>query len=109
MNALEPALSEADFQTRIIEYAVLSGWRVCHFRPAKTGRGWRTPIEGHVGLPDLVLARGGKVILAEIKSRHGRLSLDQMAWLEALGPFGRCWRPEAWDQIVLELAPRQSA
>jgi len=106
----ELLMSEKDFQKRITDYAKLTGWRVVHIRNVEVGKGrWAVPYEGHSGLPDLILARGGKTILAEIKTRHGKLSLDQLAWLEALGPNGRCWRPEAWDQIVQELAPARRA
>lgn len=96
-------MTEAEFQRRVIDTAVLHGWRVHHSRPARTGRGWRTPIEGHPGVPDLVLARGGTVLLAELKSDRGRISIDQGAWLDALGNHGRLWRPRDWPGILAEL------
>lgn len=99
----EPELSEEDLQNRILQTAELYGWRCAHFRPARTAKGWRTPMSGHPGFPDLVLSRDGVVILAELKSRRGRTSPDQDLWLEALGQHARLWRPADWPAIQNEL------
>jgi hypothetical protein len=101
-------VSENDFQRALLEAAHLYHWRVCHFRAARTKSGWRTPIEGDPGLPDLILARDGVVIMAELKSDDGILAADQEEWLRALGPFGRLWRPKDMPAILRELArPRR--
>jgi hypothetical protein len=93
-------LSESDLQRRVMDLAKLRGWMVCHFRAAKTQRGrWVTPIAGHAGAPDLLLARGGVVLLAELKSRTGQLRPGQGEWLAALGEHGRLWRPASWSEI----------
>lgn len=95
-------ISEQDFQRTVIDYAILRGWRVMHTRPAQTLHGWRTPVEGHAGFPDLVLAREGVVLIRELK-RHGRrgyVSKDQRAWLDALGHWGAIWTPADWETIV---------
>jgi hypothetical protein len=101
-----PALtiSEADLQSRVIDLALYCGWRVCHVRPvAAVERGGKirhlTPYEGHPGLPDLILARGGVVLLVELKSQQGRASVDQRLWLAAAGPQGRLWRSSDWPEI----------
>ena len=60
-----PRLTEAQFTAQVIRLAMLYGWQVCHFRPAKTARGWRTAIQGHVGAPDIIAARNGRVIGAD--------------------------------------------
>jgi hypothetical protein len=99
----EAHLSEAAYQRRIIDAAAALGWRAAHFRPARTARGWRTPLEGHAGLPDLVLAKAGSVILAEVKSERGRLGRGQAAWLEQLGEHGRLWKPQSWPEVLAEL------
>lgn len=101
-------LTEDDLQARVIDLAQLHGWRVAHFRAARTGRGWRTPVEGDPGFPDLVLARGGRVILAELKSDTGRVEDTQHAWLFALGKHGRLWRPRDWPAVRDELTFRAS-
>lgn len=83
----DPArVSEAAFQRMVVHFAQLRGWKVHHTRPAQNSRGdWRTPIQGDKGFPDLVLARDGKLILLELKSEKGRLSPEQVEWLDALG------------------------
>ncbi len=83
-------LSEADFQTRIIDRARTLGWWVHHGRPARKGDGsWSTPIQGDAGFPDLVLARGGRVIFVEVKTEKGRLTDQQKQWMAELagGPW----------------------
>lgn len=102
-----PPLSESAFQQRIIDYAHLRQWLVMHTRPAKTDKGWRTPITGDVGFPDLVLARRGVVWFFEVKSAKGKVAPEQGAWLDALGRTlsnQRCEqvrvvRPSDWDWI----------
>jgi hypothetical protein len=90
---------------------LLRQWRVVHYRPALRGaaqwqgqtRRWSTPLQGHPGAPDLILARNGVVILAELKRQNGRASPHQRLWLAALGGHGRLWRPSDWAEIEAEL------
>ncbi len=97
-------LSEEDFKARVIDAATWHGWLVHHSRPARTARGWRTPVEGDAGLPDLVLARAGVVILAELKKRRAYPTPEQRRWLEQAGPHARLWRPADWPAILIELS-----
>src|SRR5690606_28778418 len=60
------------------------GWKVHHTRPARTDKGWRTPLQGDAGYPDLTMARRGRVVIAELKSESGRVTREQAAWLEHL-------------------------
>ena len=100
--------TEAEFMGQIIEMAQLRGWRVHHTRPAWTGKGWRTPIQGDPGFPDLVLVRKrGKrvrVIFAELKSDKGRLTNEQQEWIRLLegckGVESYIWRPRIWEGIL---------
>ncbi len=94
--------TEAEFQTLVIDYAHLMKWRVAHFRPAQTGKGWRTAMEGDPGFPDLVLARDGVVILAELKSEKGQLSASQLQW--SIVADALVWRPSDWPEIQKLLA-----
>jgi len=96
-------LSEDELQARILQAARLYGWRAAHFRPARTAKGWRTPMSGDPGFPDLVLARDGVVIVAELKSRRGQTSPDQDLWLDELGDHAVLWRPGDWPAIQNEL------
>lgn len=92
---------EADFQRRVIELAQAMGWMVVAFRPAQMRSGkWATPVQGHKGSPDLLLARDGVVWLWELKSDKGRQNEEQRAWAEAIGSSYRLLRPDDWDTIV---------
>lgn len=97
-------MTEADFLNQIIELAHLYQWRVQHVRPAWSNKGWRSPIQGDSGFPDLVLMKPPRVILAEVKSNKGRLSPEQRDWVTALdicpGVETYIWRPRMWDDIV---------
>lgn len=106
MPAIEE--TEPEFQSAVIDYAQLMGWRVAHFRAARTERGWRTPVAADgAGFPDLVLVRGGRLIFAELKARRGALRSGQLEWIEALGEVARSagrvsmyiWRPDDWPAI----------
>jgi hypothetical protein len=97
-------ISEADFQRRLMDTARLAGWRCAHFRPAMTQRGrWVTPMAGDKGFPDLVLAKDGHVLIAELKTDVGKTTPEQREWLEALGGHGRLWRPQHWEAVLLDL------
>lgn len=78
-------VSEAAFQAQVIALARLCGWLVHHSRPAlrRSGR-VSTPVAGDVGLPDLVLARGGVVLFVELKAEAGRVAPAQRAWARAI-------------------------
>jgi hypothetical protein len=103
-------MSEAQFQRRVIETAKWYGWLVHHSRPARNSDGsWSTPIDGDPGLPDLVLARDGVVLLVELKKDKGRPSKGQLKWLAALGVHGRLWRPANWDEALAELSAQRRA
>lgn len=100
-------MNERELQTAVIECAHLLGWRVAHFRPAETSKGWRTPVEGDgKGFPDLVLVRGAALIFAELKSATGRLSPEQDVWLAALQDTRRVivavWTPADWTNGAIE-------
>lgn len=96
-------MTEAAFQQQVIELAQLLGYRVAHFRPARTEQGWRTPVAADgKGFPDLVLVGHGRVIFAELKSDRGRLTGDQEVWLYHLAQTpaeAYCWRPTDFDEI----------
>jgi hypothetical protein len=101
-------LTEADFLRQVVELAHLLGWRVAHFRPALTARGWRTPVQGDgAGFPDLVMTRRDRCIAAELKREQGgHVTDDQRAWLAAFDAAGletAIWRPSDFDQIAEEL------
>lgn len=104
--------SEAEFTRQVIAKAHEHHWKVHHCRPARTSRGWRTPIEGDRGFLDIVLARQGYLIFTELKSETGELTVDEELWMETLLNVALfchrvsvvVWRPSDWDQIVDVLA-----
>lgn len=74
---------------------------------------------GHAGLPDIIAAhhRRGLVLAWELKSEHGQVSRDQLAWLFALGTVHptvdvRVIRPADYDTALLviltDLRPSQA-
>jgi hypothetical protein len=103
MTKLPLTISEHDFQDQVFEIAKLRGWHIAHFRHARTNAGWRTPMSGHPGFPDLVLARNGTVLIRELKTQHGRLSPGQQSWAQHLGESYETWRPSDFDHILGEL------
>lgn len=92
-------VTENEFQDAVIAYGKLCGWQVAHFRPCNTSRGWRTPMQGDKGFPDLVFARSGKVLFAELKVKSNRITGDQAKWGAAIGDTWMVWRPEDWGLI----------
>lgn len=94
------SMSEETLQREVMAIARGLGWLVTHFRPAKMQSGkWATPLAGDKGWPDLALChpRWGRFMVRELKAQKGRLSPEQVAWLEALNAAGidaTVWRPE---------------
>jgi hypothetical protein len=75
---------EDEFKDEVLRLAQNHGWLRAHFRPAKTVKGWRTPVEGDgKGFLDLVLVRE-RVVWAELKADGNTLSDDQVKWFKAL-------------------------
>ena len=97
-------MSEADLQRAVIDLAHLYGWRVSHQLRVHDAAGrHRTPVQGDVGGPDLLLARRGVVLHVELKSERGRLGPGQAEWGEAIGETWRLWRPRDMSEIVATL------
>jgi len=103
VNEYRKRMTEAEFTETVIQLAKFYGWQVSHFRPAWTERGWRTPLQGHAGYPDLTLARHGVVMLIELKTERGKVTKEQARWAEAIGEQYRLWRPTDLDTIKEEL------
>jgi hypothetical protein len=103
-------VTESEFQESIIDIAHQYGWRVAHFRPARTERGWVTPVAADgAGFPDLVLVHAAerRCLFVEVKSRDGRLTKEQTTWLADLHAARmevELWRPENWPSIVDRLS-----
>lgn len=111
-------ITEDQLLTNIVQLAALLNWKVHHCRPARTADGWRTPVQGSPGFPDLVLAHpSGRLIFAETKAQAGRWRPEQVVWRGVLdlvaaacpGVEVREWRPSDWlsgdIQAVLTTRP----
>jgi hypothetical protein len=98
--AVLPDPLEDDWLDWVIAAAARHGWLASHARPARTGSGWETAITGRRGAPDVLLAKGGRVFLPELKRNRAHPDRDQRAWLAALGSFGSVWRPR--DAVEVE-------
>jgi hypothetical protein len=107
--------TESEFSSWVIDVAHLHGWRVAHFRPALTQRGWRTPVQADGrGFPDLILLHpDGAGVAAEVKREAAPApTIDQKAWLEAFGAAGFAavvWRPRDRPTILATLSRRASS
>jgi hypothetical protein len=78
-------MTGAELAGAILDAARFAGFQATHFCPARTAHGWRTPLQGDKGYPDLTLARRGDVLVLELKGDHDRLRDEQVRWLAQLG------------------------
>ena len=101
---------EKDWQRDVIRLAQTLGWKVAHFRPAQTSKGWRTAVAADgAGFPDLILVRD-RLIAAELKNEKGRVTNEQREWIAALEVAGietYVWRPDDLDDIMRVLLHRE--
>jgi hypothetical protein len=98
-------VTETEFEQAIVDLAHTFGWKVAAFRPAQTGKGWRTPVKyDGKGFPDLTLVHPVRgVIFRELKVGYRSLEPEQEAWGSALVESGAdwaVWRDRDWDAIV---------
>lgn len=94
--AYQSRQTEAQFQAAVVELAETLGWRCWHFPNAII----------NPCVPDLFLFRNGVLVLAELKTERGKLSVNQARMildLDALGFFVHVWRPSDWDEIKATL------
>lgn len=109
-------MTEKELQDAVVDCAHRFHWRVAHFTRARQGDRHFTPVayDGK-GFPDLVLARRGIVIFAELKSGKGVLGRDQADWLDELWSKRHdpvpthtiaVWTPADWQTGVIEAALR---
>jgi len=96
MSNTKIVITEKDLREQVRDLCRLFGWKM-YFS-------W-TSIHSPRGFPDLVLVHPSKnrVIFAELKSEKGKLTEEQVEWLDALGKCGQevyVWRPSNWEEIV---------
>lgn len=84
-------MTEKELQEAVIECAKLFHWAVYHTFLS---------VRSAPGFPDLICARGGRLLAWEIKSATGKLSPAQERWLGILGGVAcvetAVIRPDDW-------------
>mgnify|MGYP001577788650 CR=1 FL=1 len=107
VDAKTGSISEAEFQSQIVDIARLFGYRIAHFRAGKTVHGWRTPVQGDgAGFPDCVMCKPGRLIFAELKRGKAKPTLEQQAWIDDLATTGAesyLWRTTDDLQEIAEI------
>jgi len=86
-------LTEKKFMAMVLQLARLRGWLAYHTHDS------RRSVQG---FPDLLLVRGNRVVVAELKVGRRRPTAEQAAWLEAFNEAdvaAYLWRPESWGEI----------
>jgi len=81
------SMKEKEFQSMVEDIAELRGWTFYHTRNS---------IGSQKGFPDLVMLRGEREVVAELKSQKGKISEEQKDWLEKYKLVGAevfLWRP----------------
>lgn len=106
----QPLLRGGPLQKAIIDMGRATGWRVAHFPPVQTERGWRVPVGADgKGWPDLVLVRD-RVLVIEVKGDGDYLKPEQDLWLAAFRLAGievMVGTPTLWRDGVIEEALRR--
>jgi len=107
MTATLPPITEAQWQAQVTELATLLGWQWCHFRPAQTSHGWRTPVSGPIGagMVDLILVQPNarRLLFVELKRDGAKLRPDQERVHDVLRLAGadvRVWHPADWPEVT---------
>jgi hypothetical protein len=95
-------MTEDQLLDSTIDLARVLGWLAHHCRPARTDKGWRTPVQGDPGFPDLIFVRDGWLIAAELKSQTGRVAAGQSLWVDRLDEVSlRAGRPSGGLLVVV--------
>ncbi|CAN5668110.1 hypothetical protein BH24ACT5_BH24ACT5_30640 [soil metagenome] len=100
--------SETECERTIVEAARMLGYLVHGSRPATSQKGWRTPLKGDRGFPDLVICGHGHCFMVELKRKPNRIEPAQQAWFDVLTAAGIdvrvVWVPEQQQQFIDTLA-----
>lgn len=99
-----PNITEAEFMSQVLQFAKLRGWLVAHFRAGMTRSGrWATQCQADAaGFPDLLMVRGDRLIVAELKVGKNKTTDAQSMWLAAFTEAevpAFVWYPNAWPEI----------
>lgn len=98
-TVIDEPKDEKAFQAAVVKEAEKLCWLVFH--------PWLS-IRSKSGYPDLTMARGTRVIFAELKTEKCVLSAAQQTWRDVLDSDGHheyyLWRPSDWAAILKAIA-----
>lgn len=96
-------ISEAAFQSSLIETAERLGWKVAHFHDSRreVRPGVWVGDRRAAGFPDLVMVRGQRLLAVELKKDKEKLKPAQEEWMRVLRNAceAHVWTPSQWDEI----------
>ena len=102
-------MTEAEFTNQLLAWAKTFGWRRFHVRSSgRMSNGKAIPVvQGDKGFPDLVLAKPGRLVFAELKVGGNKARSEQTDWLDLLAASNaecHVWTPAMWTQILAVLS-----
>jgi hypothetical protein len=100
-------IPESQFQKDVQKVLDAYGWIWYHAADNVPRGGYISNIKA--GFPDIVAARGSRILFAELKRETGRLSDDQVRWQDAVLAAGQehyVWYPHDMETIKEVLARR---
>ena len=95
-------ISEKEFMKLITDYAREHNWKFHHCNDMSRCSGDLDGRYSGRGFADLVMARNGEIIVAELKSENGSISKAQMEWIREY-PATEIWRPSMAGYIMERL------
>ena len=94
-------MSEKDFQAAVVKLAKEFEWMVYHTYDSRKS----TP-----GFPDLLMLKGKRMLVIELKTEKGKTTKAQDEWLDAFGKVETrhvdVWQPSDNSRIVKMLTGR---
>ena len=101
VDPLTVAMTEDELLTAVLGMARYQRWLCHHVR-----RSDRAITQGDSGAPDILMARPPRLLLVELKTERGKLSVLQEHWRDALvkcpGIEVYVWRPSSWRSGDIE-------
>lgn len=114
LQAILDAMSETAWQKQVVNGAETLGWHIFHDSATNRPRKCRqckafTPGPRNVkGFPDLLMLKGRRMVVAELKDEYGAVSPEQQAWLDWFRAIPGCevyvWRPRDSNEVTRILA-----
>lgn len=101
------SITEKDWQNTVTVLLTAYGWRWWHGADNRPGLNGRVQ-NIKAGLPDIIAARGDRLIFAELKRETGKTTPEQDIALTALGAAGAetyVWRPRDISVVRKVLMP----